>query len=262
MTDLKFYGHGLPGIKKKSLPGKLIVLEGTDGVGRSTQIALLREWLESEGYAVAATGFKRGKLAGKGIKSAMLGHTLSDTTMNLFYITDFADRLEQEIIPALRASFVVLLDRYLYSIIARAQVRGADPSWLRDIFGFALVPDIVFYMQADLANLVPRVLNARGFSYWESGVDILRGRDYYDSYIEYQTRLLAQFDSIADEFGMIRVDANQSIHDVFQSIQKQISDTIADMKSTKRSKKKTEPKIGDKQGKGSKSKVKKGKKQH
>jgi dTMP kinase len=260
MTDLKFYGHGLPGIKKKSLPGKLIVLEGTDGVGRSTQIALLREWLESEGYAVAATGFKRGKLAGKGIKSAMLGHTLSDTTMNLFYITDFADRLEQEIIPALRASFVVLLDRYLYSIIARAQVRGADPSWLRDIFGFALVPDIVFYLQADLTNLVPRVLNARGFSYWESGVDILPGRDYYDSYIEYQTRLLAQFDSIADEFGMIRVDANQSIHDVFQSIQKQISHTIADMKSTKRSKKKTESKDGDKQVKGSKGKVRKGKK--
>ncbi len=262
MTDLKFYGHGLPGIKKKSLPGKLIVLEGTDGVGRSTQIALLREWLESEGYAVAATGFKRGKLAGKGIKSAMLGHTLSDTTMNLFYITDFADRLEQEIIPALRASFVVLLDRYLYSIIARAQVRGADPSWLRDIFGFALVPDIVFYLQADLTNLVPRVLNARGFSYWESGVDILPGRDYYDSYIEYQTRLLAQFDSIADEFGMTRVDANQSIHDVFQSIRKQIWLTIADMKSTGRSKKKTEPKDGDKQGKGSKGKVRKGKKHH
>jgi dTMP kinase len=262
MTDLKFYGHGLPGIKKKSLPGKLIVLEGTDGVGRSTQIALLREWLESEGYAVAATGFKRGKLAGKGIKSAMLGHTLSDTTMNLFYLTDFADRLEQEIIPALRASFVVLLDRYLYSIIARAQVRGADPSWLREIFGFALVPDIVFYLQADLTNLVPRVLNARGFSYWESGVDILPGRDYYDSYIEYQTRLLAQFDSIADEFGMIRVDANQSIHAVFQSIQKQISHTIADMKSAKRSKKKMEPKDGGKQGKGSKGKVRKGKKQH
>jgi dTMP kinase len=257
MTELKFYGHGLPGIKKKQLPGKLIVLEGTDGVGRSTQIALLREWLESEGYAVAATGFKRGKLAGKGIKSAMLGHTLSDTTMNLFYITDFADRLEQEIIPALRASFVVLLDRYLFSIIARAQVRGADPTWLRDIFGFALVPDSVFYLNADLANLVPRVLNARGFSYWESGVDILPGRDYYDSYVEYQTRLLAQFDSIADEFGMIRIDANQSIHQVFQAIQKQISHTIADMKPAKKSKKKAEIKN---QGKEIKSKAKKAKK--
>jgi dTMP kinase len=225
-------------------------------------MALLREWLETKGYAVAATGLKRGKLAGKGIKSAMLGHTLSDTTMNLFYITDFADRLEQEIIPALRASKVVLLDRYLYSIIARAQVRGADPSWLRDIFGFALIPDVVFYLHADLTNLVPRVLNARGFSYWESGVDILRGRDYYDSYLEYQTRLLAQFDSIADEFGMIRVDANQSIHDVFQAIQNQISITIADMKTEKRSKKKGEEKDPAKQIKSTKSKTRKSKKRN
>jgi dTMP kinase len=262
MTEVKFYGHGLPGITKKPLPGKLIVLEGTDGVGRSTQMALLREWLEIEGYAVAATGLKRGNLAGKGIKSAMLGHTLSDKTMNLFYITDFADRLEQDILPALRASKVVLLDRYLFSIIARAQVRGADPSWLRDIFGFALVPDIVFYLHADLTNLVPRVLNARGFSYWESGVDILPGRNYYDSYLEYQTRLLAQFDSIADEFGMVRVDANQSIHDVFQIIQNQISQTIADMKPAKRLKKKRETKPTTKQGKTTRSKARKSKKRN
>ena len=181
MTEVHFYEHGLPGFKKKRLPGKLIVLEGTDGVGRSTPIALLREWLESEGYAVSATGLKRGKLAGKGIKSAMQGHTLGDTTMNLLYATDFVDRLERDIIPALRASFVVLTDRYIYSIIARAQARGADPAWLRSVFGFALVPDVVFYLQADLMHLIPRVLNVRGFDYWESGLDSLAGRDYYDS---------------------------------------------------------------------------------
>ncbi|MCK4449627.1 MAG: thymidylate kinase, partial [Anaerolineae bacterium] len=201
MIEVRFYGHGLPTFKKKRLPGKLIVLEGTDGVGRSTQIALLREWLESEGYAVAATGLKRGKLAGKALQSAMQGHTLGDTTMDLFYATDFAGRLERDIIPALRASFVVLTDRYIYSIIARAQVRGADPAWIRSVFGFALVPDVVLYLQADLAHLVPRVLNARGFDYWESGMDLLAGRDYYDSYVEYQARLLAQFDAIADEFN-------------------------------------------------------------
>jgi len=185
-------------------------------VGRSIQIALLREWLESEGYAVAVTGLKRGKLAGKALQAAMQGHTLGDTTMKLFYATDFADRLEREIIPALRASFVVLTDRYIYSIIARAQVRGVDPAWLRSVFGFALVPDVVFYLQADLAHLVPRVLNARGFDYWESGMDFLTRRDYYESYIEYQTQLLAQFDAIADEFGFVRIDANRSIREVFQ----------------------------------------------
>ena len=237
MTELRFYGSGLPGFKKKRLAGKLIVLEGTDGVGRSTQIALLREWLESGGYAVAATGLKRGKLAGKGLKSAMQGHTLGDITMNLLYATDFVDRLERLIIPALRASFVVLTDRYIYSIIARAQVRGIDPAWLRNIFGFALVPDVVFYLQADLAYLIPRVLNARGFDHWESGMDFLRAQDYYESFVEYQTRLLAQFDAMADEFRFVRIDANRSIHDVFKSLQVEIKEVLKGMKPPKKLKK-------------------------
>ena len=236
MTEINFYGYRLPGVKHKSLPGKLIVLEGTDGVGRSTQVALLKEWLESEGYAVSATGLKRGKLAGKGIQQAMQGHTVADTTMNLFYATDMVDRLERDILPALRAGFVVLTDRYIYSIIARALVRGADPVWIRNVFGFALVPDIVFYLQADLTHLVPRVLNARGFDYWESGVDFLQGRDYYDSFVEYQTRLLAQFDAIADEFNFVRIDANCSIREVFQSLQAEIKELLKGMKPPKQPK--------------------------
>jgi dTMP kinase len=236
MTEMNFYGYRLPGVKHKSLPGKLIVLEGTDGVGRSTQVALLKEWLESEGYAVSATGLKRGKLAGKGIQQAMQGHTVGDTTMNLFYATDMVDRLERDILPALRAGFVVLTDRYIYSIITRALVRGADPVWIRNVFGFALVPDIVFYLQADLTHLVPRVLNARGFDYWESGADFLQGRDYYDSFVEYQTRLLAQFDAIADEFNFVRIDANRSIREVFQSLQAEIKELLKGMKPPKQPK--------------------------
>lgn len=236
MTEVRFYGYGLPGFKKKRLPGKLIVFEGTDGVGRSTQIALLREWLESEGYAVAATGLKRGKLAGKAIKFAMQGHTLGDATMNLSYATDFADRLERDIIPALRASFVVLIDRYIFSLMARAQVRGADPTWIRNVLGFAMVPDIIFYLQADVSNLVPRVLNVRGFDYWESGVDFLKGRDYYDSYVEYQTRLIAQFDAMVEEFDFVRIDASRSILEVFKSLQAHIKDQIKDMKPPKKRK--------------------------
>jgi dTMP kinase len=236
MTEMDFYGHGLPGIKHKNLPGKLIVLEGTDGVGRSTQVALLKEWLESEGYAISATGLKRGKLAGRGIQQAMAGHTFGDITMNLFYATDMVDRLERDIIPALRAGFVVLTDRYIYSIIARALVRGGDPVWIRNVFGFALVPDIVFYLQADLAHLIPRVLNARGFDYWESGADFLQGRDFYESFVEYQTRLLAQFDAIADEFDFVRIDANRSIREVFQSLQAEIKEQLKGMKPPKQPK--------------------------
>jgi dTMP kinase len=255
MTEMDFYSHGLPGVKQKKLPGKLIVLEGTDGVGRSTQVALLKEWLESEGYAVSATGLKRGKLTGRGIQQAKEGHTMGDTTMNLLYATDLVDRLERDIIPSLRAGFVVLTDRYIYSIIARALVRGADPVWIHNVFGFALVPDIIFYLQADLAHLVPRVLNARGFGYWESGADFLQGRDYYDSFVEYQTRLLAQFDAIADEFHFVRIDANRSIREVFQSLQAEIKELLKGMKPPKQpkgAKKEAEGKPKEKEEKGKK----------
>jgi dTMP kinase len=231
MTEVRFYGEGLPGFTRaKPLPGRLIVLEGTDGVGRSTQIALLREWVESKGFAVQSTGLKRSELAGGGIKEAMRGHTLGNLTANLFYATDMVDRLEKVIIPALRAGFVVLTDRYTYSIIARAMVRGLDPAWIRGVFGFALVPDAVFYLHADLPHLIPRVLNARGFDYWESGMDILPSRDYYDAFVEYQTRLLAQFEAMVEEYHFRRVDATRSIREVFQDLKCEIEEELADMK--------------------------------
>lgn len=231
MTHIRFYGEGLPGFKRTHpLPGRLIVLEGTDGVGRSTQIALLREWVESQGYAVQSTGLKRSALAGKGIKEAMQGHTLGNLTANLFYATDMVDRLEKIILPALRSGFVVLTDRYIYSIIARAMVRGVDPSWIRDVFGFALVPDAVFYLQADLPHLIPRVLNARGFDYWESGMDFLRHRDYYDAFVEYQSRLLAQFDAMVEEYDFSRIDATRSIREVFQDLKDGIQKVLTGMK--------------------------------
>ncbi len=231
MTEVLFYGEGLPGFTRtKALPGRLIVLEGTDGVGRSTQIALLREWVESRGYAVQSTGLKRSDLAGKGIKEAMRGHTLGLLTTNLFYATDMVDRLEKVIIPALRAGFVVLTDRYIYSIIARAMVRGVDPNWIRDVFGFALVPDAVFYLHADLPHLIPRVLNVRGFDYWESGMDFLPHRDYYDAFVEYQTRLLAQFEAMSEEYNFRRIDATQSIREVFQDLTTEMEKVLADMK--------------------------------
>ena len=230
MVHRKCYGQDLLGLTNEDLPGRLIVLEGTDGVGRSTQVALLREWLEASGYAVTSTGMKRSALAGKGIDKAQEGHTLGTTTSNLFYATDFADRLEKIIIPALRAGFVVLTDRYIYSLIARAIVRGVDPHWIHDVLGFAPVPDAVFYLTIDLPHLIPRLLNDRGFDYWESGMDFLQHQDYYESYIDYQSQLLAQFDSIAKEFDFHRVDATQKIPKVFNTIKKDIETLVKDMK--------------------------------
>jgi dTMP kinase len=229
MTKVAFYGYGLPGLKQDELPGRLIVLEGTDGVGRSTQVALLREWLESSGFAVISSGLKRSSLAGKGISLAQEGNYLGDTTSSLFYATDLADRLEREMIPALRAGFVVLTDRYIYSVIARALVRGVDYGWVRNVFGFALVPDKVFYLRADLNHLIPRVLNARGFNYWESGMDFLPQRDYYESYVEYQSCIIAQFDDMADEFDFHLIDAMRSVHDVFVDLKNGIAKLVRGM---------------------------------
>jgi len=230
MTQVKFYGYGLPMMKKGELPGRLIVLEGTDGVGRSTQVALLREWLESSGYAVVSSGLKRSNLAGKGISLAQEGHHLGDATSCLFYATDLADRLERETIPALRAGFVVLTDRYIYSVIARALVRGIARKWVHNVLGFALVPDKVFYLRADLNHLIPRVLNARGFNYWESGMDFMSKRDYYDSYVEYQSQIIAQFDAMGDEFNFHLIDATHSVHDVFVDLRNGISKLIKGMR--------------------------------
>src|ERR1700683_2197531 len=131
------YGVTLPNMRVNDLVGKVIVIKVTDGVGRSTQITLLKDWLEERGYAVLDTGLSRSGLVGKGIKRAKEGHTLGRITLTLFYGTDFSDRLEHEIVPALRAGFVVLTDRYIYSLIARAIVRGLDTEWVRKVYSFA-----------------------------------------------------------------------------------------------------------------------------
>ncbi len=222
MTKVQFFGSGLSGFREKTLPGRLIVLEGTDGVGRSTQIGLLKNWLESSGFAVLDTGLTRSLLAGRGLKKAKEGHTLGAKTMDLFYATDLADRLENQMIPALRAGFVVLTDRYVYSLMARAIVRGASADWIQSVYGFALKPDAVFYLKIDLPNLIPRVLTSTGFDYWESGMDFLPGDDMYDCFVQYQTRLLATFDQLARQYAFDTVDATQTVNKVFSVLQRKI----------------------------------------
>jgi len=216
MKEMQFYGTALPDVEIEPYTGKLIVIEGTDGVGRSTHVALLRTWLESIGYAVLDTGMTRSILAGRGIKNARTGHTLGRLTMQLYYATDFADRLENQMLPALRAGFIVITDRYIYSAIARAAVRGADPEWVRSMYGIALVPDAVFYLRIKSAEeLAARVLaSGRGFDYWESGMDLGLGDDYYDSFIAYQKLLLKEFDRMTGEYGFQVIDASRPVRRV------------------------------------------------
>jgi len=208
------------------LKGKLIVLEGTDGVGRSTHIGLLKQWLENHGHAVLDTGMTRSALAGKRLKQAKEGNTLGGITLSLFYATDFADRLENEIIPALRAGFIVLTDRYIYSLMARAIVRGMDPEWLREVYGFALKPDAIFYLRVNIDDLVTRVLQSGGFDYWESGMDLRMGEDLYESFIRFQKWLLAEFDKMVEPYGFNTIDASASVEDVFKDLRGRVDRII------------------------------------
>lgn len=212
------YGKLLPGLNLSDLTGKLIVIEGTDGAGRTTQIDLLRPWLEELGHAVLDTGMARSTLAGEGIRRAKEGNNLGRVTQSLFYATDFVDRLENEIIPALRAGFVVLTDRYIYSLMARAMVRGVDAPWLRRIFNVALKPDAVFYLRLGIDELIPRVIFSRGFDYWESGMDLHPGRDMYESFRAYQAALLAEFDRLSMEYNFETVDASAEVKTVFANL--------------------------------------------
>ena len=224
MTELEFYGIDAIHLKEREelLPGRLIVLEGTDGVGRSTQLHLLRPWLESSGYAVVDTEMTRSVLAGAGLKQAKEGHTLGPITLNLFYATDFVDRFESQIIPALRAGFIVLTDRYIYSLMARALVRGADPKWIRSIYGLALKPDAIFYLNVGIDDLIPRVLQRGGFDYWESGMDMRLGADLFESFVNYQTSLLAQFDAMIEEYGFEVIDASQPIARIAEQLKERV----------------------------------------
>lgn len=222
MKKARFFGHGLPGMEKLELPGKLIVIEGTDGVGRTTHINLLHDWLESQGRGVLVTGLSRSPLIGEGLQAAKQNKLLGRLTMALFYATDFADRLEHEIIPALRAGFVVLADRYVYTLIARDTVRGTDAKWLRDLFGFALIPDAVFYLSIDIDSLVPRVLRAGKLSYWEAGMDLGLADNLFDSFHEYQSLLLQEFEKMREEFNIFSISSKGSINSVQSRLRKRI----------------------------------------
>jgi dTMP kinase len=232
MTELKFYGHRPPGVEGDEMPGRLVVIEATDAAGRSTQVALLKEWLEDEGYAVLDTGLRRSELAGPGIQRAKEGHTLDPITLNLFYATDFWDRLERQIFPALRAGMVILADRYVFSLVARAAVRGVPVRWIEAVYGFALVPDLVIYLDIDVEQLLPRVLSTTGFDYWESGRDFLRQANVYDSFVEYQRLLLKEFRHLADRHGFSVIDGRGSVAATFESIRALIRSVVAGMAPT------------------------------
>ena len=222
VTPGHYYGHGLPYLSMADYPGKIIAIEGTDGVGRSTQIRLLREWLEVRGYGVVETGWTRSPLMQPTIDLAKSSNTLNKLTFVLLYACDFADRLEKEIIPALKAGFIVLADRYIYTAIARAGVRGVDSQWIRRLYGFAIAPHLVFYLKIDPDALARRVLEAGGMAYWESGMDMKSGDDIYDSFRTYQRQILKEYSTMSEEFGFRVLDGRKSVNSIQDELRRQI----------------------------------------
>jgi dTMP kinase len=226
-----WYGNGLPYAKLPPLPGHLIVIEGTDGVGRSTQIELLRPWLELEGWAVSNTGWTRSPLLAETINEAKAGHELTVVTFSLLYAADFADRLEHQIIPALRSGFIVIADRYMYTAFARNMVMGADPIWTRQLFGFALNPDLVLYLEIDVDHLLPRVVQGKGMDYWESGMHLALGDDIVESFKRYQGRLIEEYNILAREFDFVSVDARRSVDAIQGELREHLAAYLAEART-------------------------------
>jgi dTMP kinase len=224
MHEFRYLRHAMPYLPKVGCLGRLIVIEGTDGVGRTTQATMLKQWLEVQGFAVLETGWTRSKLVGQAITDAKEGHSMDRMTYCLMYATDLADRLEYQIVPALRSGFIVLADRYIYTAIARGIARGADNEWLTDTFGFAVQPDLVFYLQIPVKDLALRVLEAGKMNYWESGLDMNYGDDLYDSFIAYQSNLIEQFDQMAKQYSFRTLDARKEPN----AIQRQLRRAVAD----------------------------------
>ena len=220
----RFYGSPIPGVKEEELSGTLIVLEGTDGSGRSTQIALLTEWLESEGFAVQTMGLRRSFLVAEDIDTLLEENAVTRLTLALMYCTDFFDQLERRILPALRSDLVVLADRYIFTLIARAAVRGIDRDYLRGIYEIALRPDLTFWL-----NVRPEVAFEREFkkshsiSYWESGRDMSLSNDLFQSFIRYQSMIKKEFEYLSERHGFVEIDGEASVAAVNRELRKRIA---------------------------------------
>ncbi len=223
MKSKKFFVKPPAGVNPSKLKGALIVIEGMDSTGRSTHIRLLCQWLEEKGYAVVETGLKRSFLVSEELNEAKRGNVLSPRTMSLFYATDFYDQLENKIIPAMDAGCVVLADRYIFTLMVRDMVRGADKDWNQSLYSMALVPDAVFLLSASQNMLIDRTLRSNStLDYWESGMDLGLSRDWFESMIKYQKMVRKKFAELQEEYGLTVINANHSVKTINTELRSKI----------------------------------------
>ena len=209
--------------EKHNYEGTLICVEGIDGSGKSTQLSLLRDWLKSIGKDVIYTEWNSSPLISQTTKLAKKKNMLSPRTFSLLHAVDFADRLKQVIAPALKAGFIVLADRYAYTAFARDVARGVDPKWVREVYNFAIKPDLTIYFDIDPKTSMERICFNRTPKFYEAGMDLKLSSDPFESYIMFQSRVVKEYKKMLDEFGIVRLDANDTIHKKQVEIRKMLT---------------------------------------
>src|SRR6266699_705213 len=203
-------------------PGRLIAVEGLDGSGKSTQIYLLKRWLELQGLKVYFSEWNSSEIVKAATSKGKKRELLTPTTFSLIHATDFADRYERHLVPLVRAGYLVLCDRYIFTAFARDVVLGRPPPWVRDIYSFAALPDLTFFFKADLEVSLNRILDGRSqLKYFEAGMDLRLSTDPYESFRIFQGRILEQYLAMSTEFGFLVIDANQRV-EAQQSLVRQL----------------------------------------
>jgi dTMP kinase len=211
----------------RSYTGKLIAVEGLDGSGKSTQIYLVKRWLELEGYRVFFTEWNSSVLVKKSTTKGKKRNLLTPTTFSLIHATDFADRFERQIMPLLRAGTIVLADRYIYTAFARDAVRGCDRDWLEKLYSFAVPPDITLYFRAPLEVSLNRILEGRPqLKHHEAGLDMGWSADPYESFRIFQGRISDEYERMAGQFGFTTIDATREIHEQQSEVRRIITEKI------------------------------------
>jgi dTMP kinase len=219
-----------------NFPGRLIAVEGLDGSGKSTQIYLLKRWLVAEGIKVYFSEWNSSELVKSATSKGKKRELLTPTTFSLIHATDFADRYERHLLPLLRAGYVVLCDRYVFTAFARDVVRGCPPEWVRGIYNFAAQPDMTFFFKADLEVSLNRILEGRPkLKFFEAGMDLGLSKDPYESFRIFQGRILAQYMAMSGEFNFVVMDANQHVEMQQALVRRRVSEHIELKKFRRRS---------------------------
>ena len=228
--QLTYYGEGISYLEEKETKGRLIVIEGPDSSGRSTQITMITSKLEADGHAVLNTGLRRSELIGAGILEAKRNFVLGKRTLSLFYAADVADQLENKIVPALRSGYIVLADRYIFTLMARDAVRRINRRWSHNLFGFAIRPDLVFYLDVHPSELMHRVFQKNlSLDYYESGADLGLSEDMLDSFLRYQGMIAKEFLRMRKQYGLIPINGNRSITEINMDLQNRIDKFLNSM---------------------------------